>query len=66
MKAEARLMHLKAKEHQGLPANPQRLGERRGAHLLSPCCTVIADFQSPEQGDNTYPVFRCAVWGAWL
>ena len=55
MKAEIRVMHLQAREHQELPANHQKLGKSPGTDPSSqpsegtnPADTLIADFQPPE------------------
>ena len=51
MKTEMGSMHLQVKEHQRLPANHQKLGERDGTYSLSepseqtkPANTPISDF----------------------
>lgn len=55
MKTEIKIMLLQDKEHQKLPANHQKLGERRETDSPSeppegtnPADTSISDFSAPE------------------
>ena len=61
MKAESPLMHLQVKAQEGLPANPQKLGERLQQILserIGPADPWVSDFGAPGPGDHTFLSYK--------
>ena len=71
VKAEIGVMLLQAKEHQRLPANSQKPGERQGTDSplkptegTNPTNTLILDFQPPELWENTFLWLKPLCYGS--